>query len=176
MRAFSVLAGITMLLFFASFQGVKRTDQLPPLTHTGENIFACKVNGQLMVATQNSSAVIGEFGIKFSHAKANGLMYIQGSCNSPQYDIELSFRYNDTPGTYPLIVDYPFYVYFWNYSKSAAPSAANQYQPDATHTGAINITYYNGNIVAGTFAFDAVNRNGEVVHVTEGRFDIAKQQ
>jgi hypothetical protein len=176
MRLIISAVSLLSLLLTASFQEEKKVKQLPPITHTGENIFACKVDGQLMIASENSSQVIGEFGIKFSHAKANGLMYIQGSCTSPQYDIELSFQYADTIGTYPLVVNYPFYTYFWDYSNSATPNASNQYAPDATHTGSINVTYYDGNIIAGTFSFDAVNRKGQVVHITEGRFDIAKQQ
>ena len=170
------LLSVLILVLCTSFQEEKKVKQLPPLTHSGENIFACKVNGQLMIANENASEVIGEFGIKFSHSKSNQLIYIQGSCTSPQYDIELSFKYLDTLGTYPLLMEYPYYAFFWDYSKSSAPNATNQFQPDATHGGTVNITYYDGHIISGTFAFDAVNRNGDLVHVTDGRFDIAKQQ
>ena len=176
MKNVTLLLSALVLLFCTSFQDEKKSKELPPVTHTGENVFACKVNGELMVAKENTSDVIGNFGIKFSHARANGLIYIEGSCTSPQYDIELSFGYQDTLGTYPLVMNYPFYTFFWDYSKSATPNATNQYQTDSAHIGYINISYYDGTVIAGTFAFDAINRKGDVVHVTNGRFDITKQQ
>ena len=172
-----ILAILLLLLPFCSFaQEEKKKKELPELTHSGENVFACKVDGQLMMAVENNSEVIGDFGIKFSHSKSNKLMYISGSCTSPQYEIELSFPFNDTLGTYPLTTDYPYYTIFWDLSNSATPNATNQFQPDSTHTGSVNITYYDGNIIAGTFNYDAVNRNGKPVHVAFGRFDIATQQ
>ena len=33
---------------------------------------------------------------------------------------------------------------------------------------------YDGSVVSGTFNFDAMNNDGEIVHVTEGRFDIKR--
>jgi hypothetical protein len=176
MKQLTLLAIILVSGLCTSFQDEVVVKKLPEPTHTGENIFACNVNGELMVAKENSSDVIGDFGIKFSYSKANNLMYIQGSCTSPQYDVELCFGYSDTLGTYPLNMSYPFYTFFWDLTSSSAPNAINQFQPDVTHTGAITITYYDGTIIAGTFSFDGVNRKGDVVHVTDGRFDIKKQQ
>jgi hypothetical protein len=174
MKIFIVPAGLTLLLFFASFIRIKSDRDLPPLTHTGENIMACKINGQVIIAAENSSDISNPAAVKFSSAPDNELVYIGGVFVSPRYDIEISFRYGDSLGVYPIIDKYPYFGYFWDYTKAISPNDSNQFQPDKTHTGSINITYNDGNIIAGTFAFDAVNRKGKVVHVTDGRFDITK--
>ena len=64
MKKVTLLLSALVLLFCTSFQDEKKSKELPPATHTGENVFACKVNGELMVAKENSSDIIGNFGIK----------------------------------------------------------------------------------------------------------------
>jgi hypothetical protein len=128
----------------------------------------------VVIAAENGEDLAGAATVKFSPSPANELVYIGGVFVSPRYDIEISFRYNDTLGTYPIIDKYPYFGYFWDYTKSVSPNDSNQFSPDNTHTGTVTVSYNDGNIIAGTFAFDAVNRKGKVVHVTEGRFDIVK--
>ena len=50
----------------------------------------------------------------------------------------------------------------------------NHYSTTSAITGELKITYHNYNqaILSGTFWFDAINSNGEIVHVREGRFDM----
>ena len=163
-----------MLLFFTSFIKVKSDRDLPPITHTGENVMACRINGQVIIAAENSSDISNPAAVKFSAAPDNELIYIAGVFVSPRYDIEISFKYSDSLGVYPIIDRYPYFGYFWDYTKAISPNDSNQFQPDKTHTGSVNVIYNDGNIISGTFAFDAINRKGKVVHVTDGRFYIAK--
>ena len=59
---------------------------------------------------------------------------------------------------------------------------SNTFTTSNTYVGKINIKYFNGQfnppmfatVLAGTFEMDAVNGEGKVIHITEGRFDIGK--
>ena len=167
-------ACIGLFLFFTSFRQVRSDHGLPPITHTGENVMACRVNGQVIIAAENPNDPSNPAAVKFSEAPDNDLLYIGGIFVSPRYDIEISFRYGDSLGTYPILYKYPYFGYFWDYTKSMSVNDSNQFQPDRTHGGNVTVTYLDANIIAGTFSFEAINRKGKVVHVTEGRFDIAR--
>ena len=162
--------GILSLLVLASFIKPGFDKDLPPLTHTGENMMACRVNGKVIIAGQNVMNASGS--VRFSSAPDNDLLYISCEIPSPHYEIELSINYDDTLGVYPIINSYPYFGYFWDYTHSISPNDSNQFQPDKTHAGTVKVTYNDGSIIAGTFAMEAVNRRGKVVHITDGRFDI----
>ncbi|TRX21639.1 DUF6252 family protein [Flavobacterium franklandianum] len=57
---------------------------------------------------------------------------------------------------------------------SVARPHPNYYSTTETITGELKITYHNFDkaIMSGTFWFDAVNSEGEIVKVREGRFDV----
>ncbi len=161
---------VLSFVFLTSFIKIRFDKELPPLTHTGENMMACKVNGKVVIAGQNVTNASGS--VRFSSAPDNELLYISCEIPSPHYEIEISIQYDDTLGVYPIINSYPYFGYFWDYTHSISPNDSNQFQPDRTHTGKVNITYNDGSIIAGTFAMEAINRKGKVVRITEGRFDI----
>ena len=165
---------IALMLVFTSFARIGGDKDLPPITHTGENVMACRVNGHVIIAAENSADIANPTTVRFSSAPDNELIYIGGVFISPRYDIEISFKYQDTLGVYPIIDKYPYFGYFWDYTKSVSANDSNQFFPDKVHTGSINVLYNDGNIISGTFAFDGINRKGKVVHITDGRFDIAK--
>ena len=173
MRALKIIAGAALLLFCASFMQVKGGRELPPITHTGENMMACRVNGKVVVASESGDDLGSGSSVRFNESETNELGYITCTFISPRYDIELSFDYDDTLGTYPIIDHYPRFGYFWDYTRSLSPNDSNQFQPDDTHTGSVTVLYKDNKVIAGTFAFDAINRKGKVVHITDGRFDIA---
>ena len=168
-----VFAAVFSIMMLTSFQG-KSDRQLPPLTHSGQNILACRVNGNVNIAAENKNDPGGASEVNFNVVPDKEMIYLSAVFVSPRYDIEISFEYADTPGTYPIVVNYPYFGYFWDYTKSLSPNDSNQYQPDAMHTATINVSFFDGNIISGTFQMDAVNRQGKVVHITDGRFDIAR--
>ncbi len=158
------------LLLLTSFINPGFDKELPPLTHTGENMMACKINGKVIIAGQNTANASGV--VIFSSSPDNELLYLSCEITSPHYEIELSIEYDDTLGVYPIINSYPYFGYFWDYTHSISANDSNQFQPDRTHPGTVTVTYNDGSIIAGTFAIEAVNRQGKVVHITDGRFDI----
>lgn len=50
----------------------------------------------------------------------------------------------------------------------------NEYNTNTTVTGQLHITRFDQSkqIVSGTFYFDAINKSGDIMHVTDGRFDM----
>lgn len=50
----------------------------------------------------------------------------------------------------------------------------NSYNTTQVHKGELKITKFNptNSIISGTFWFDAVNEEGEIVEIREGRFDM----
>lgn len=174
MKHFIFPLSIALLLVFTSFVKTGGDKDLPPITHTGENVMACRINGHAIIAAENTADISNPAAVRFSAAPDNELIYISGVFVSPRYDIEISFKYEDTLGVYPILDKYPYFGYFWDYTKSVSANDSNQFHPDKTHSGSVKVMYNDGNIISGTFAFDGINRKGKVVHITDGRFDIAK--
>mgnify|MGYP001627317650 CR=1 FL=1 len=50
--------------------------------------------------------------------------------------------------------------------------AETTFRTDSEHTGTVEVKYFQNNIIAGTFQFDATDGEGNIVHVTDGRFDL----
>ena len=173
-RILTLSISIALLLFLTSYVRIPGERDLPAITHTGENIMACRINGQIIIAAENTTDLANASSVKFSAAPDNELVYIGGVFVSPRYDIEISFKYADTLGVYPIVDKYPYFGYFWDYTKAISPNDSNQFHTDKTHIGSIKVLYNDGNIISGTFTFDAINRKGKVVHVTDGRFDLTK--
>ena len=169
-KIFVLTVSALSLVMLTSFIKPGFDKELPPLTHTGENMMACKVNGRVIIAGQYVANATGF--VQFSSSPDNGLLYLSCEIPSPHYEIELSIDYDDTLGVYPIISSYPYFGYFWDYTHSISPNDSNQFQPDIKHPGSVTVTYNDGSIIAGTFAMEGVNRQGKVVHITDGRFDI----
>jgi len=169
-KIFVLTVSTLSLLLLTSFIKPGFERELPPLTHTGENMMACKVNGKVIIAGQNITNAAGV--VNFSSSPDKDILYLSCEISSPHYEIELSIDYDDTLGVYPIICSYPYFGYFWDYTHSISPNDSNQFQPDITHPGTVTVTYNDGSIIAGTFAMEGVNRQGKVVHITDGRFDI----
>jgi hypothetical protein len=67
---------------------------------------------------------------------------------------------------------YPYWGYYFYYPDGTVPTGSTEYHTDSTHTGTVTVTHYTKTFTSGTFAFDAINGDGDVVHITDGRFDI----
>jgi len=135
------------------------SNTLPPITQTGANTFGCKVNGQVWLPstpawvdytssklTMQAISTIRPASnvtiVLYKTVKSTGVFQI-GSLTSEI--TECSFRNGS--------------VFFYT---------------DTINNGQINISRLDtiNSIISGTFWFDARNKTtGEVVHVTEGRFD-----
>ena len=146
-------------------------DQLPPATHTGANTFGCLINGEAFVTSGKSyrGHPTGVTAIPYT----NTAWYIDGTLGRKDISLEFDFNSNPTvPGTFSMAGRYPYWGYYTYYPDGTIPTGSTDYHTDSTHTGTVTITHYTKTFAAGTFQFDAINGDGEVVHITDGRFDI----
>ena len=147
--------------------------QLPPATHIGADILACKINGKIFIS-KGAGGKFGQMGPGVVYEVFNdSTVYIDATTLNPHYEIAINSIYKFNLGSYQF-GDNHFNSggEYYDDTNGTIPTGINQFNTDMAHSGSVTITYYDGNILAGTFAFDAVNGNDSVVHITEGRFDI----
>ena len=136
---------------------------LPAATQEGKNTFGCLVDGKpfgpMPPAGINSSR---REPLEASIYRTDLLVSARGE-GYVDFALRKAFR----PGTYPL-GDTNANGY------AAYRISAGDYYTDAVHTGTLTLTRIDtvARIAAGTFQFTALDRNGQTVTVTEGRFDV----
>lgn len=175
---------IAILIFALLYvlAGCTKVDQYPTLSHSGKNIVAYRLNGRAIVISGHLVHPSGmgiylgpDWGVEYT----NGSNYfgIYASDNTGMNNLGIQIKFDSTTGTYPIYMD-PTVVYpsitgaFYNTPSSG--TNLHFFQTDNSHTGYVHVTYYDGDIIAGTFSFDAVD-SGQVCHITDGIFDIASQ-
>ena len=167
MKDTTTTSGVVCALLISMFTlGCKKQAstplQLPPATHVGANILACKVNGQV-VNSKGAAGKMSQFGDGVYYVvsgDSNAVVHATSSGNLP-FSLDIGSKYRFALGTYKI-----------EHTPYSSGAGFNSFVTDSTHGGYITYTYYDGNILAGTFSFDAVNANDSVIHITEGVFDI----
>jgi hypothetical protein len=151
-------------------------EQLPPATTTGANTVGCLVNGEVLLPKGGS--LFGPPVVTCYY------QYLNGS-----YEFGLGYsnnqQNNQLRGVY-LFTNKLHFVQGQTYTLSIDlqnNSAYAQYSPDtflegfttnSQSVGQIKITKLDhvNTIISGTFWFDGINNNGQIIHITEGRFDM----
>lgn len=171
--------------------GCKKDDPeagLPPATQEGKNTGGCLVNGDRFVATGWGGSILSNpTPPLFGGFSFDSVYYIRlaGQYKGENTFITLFitlFLKNDSPGTYLLNKDTPFYpqatpshVLSHATFGVSGGSSAEVYVTNARHTGQVVLTradLRNG-IGAGTFEFTAASTFDptKTVTITSGRFD-----
>jgi hypothetical protein len=146
-------------------------EQLPPITTTGENTFGCKVNGKVWVAKSNTSFPHMFFALDRVN---NSQLILSGNLiRRPTDDFTVNLTFSHDIG----VVEYTL-----GYNNDAAPSAryidANKnkfWETDSLRGGGVTLLRFDSvkQIISGTFYFDCINpETGEILKITEGRFDM----
>ena len=156
-------------------------EKLPPATQTGANTAGCLVNGVAFLPKgyfptgnlvcnyidgKDFILGIGERTIQGSNDLIRDVGF--GSQNQNLHDnIGLTFSLGEN--NLDDNSKYGFYTI-----NAVPPPDPNHYETNSIITGEFKITYHNYNqaILSGIFWFDAINSNGEIVQVREGRFDM----
>ena len=138
-------------------------EELPPVSFTGEGIFAMRVNGEVWKIGGFRDDLDGDF-----DPQSGRLQVYAQQGNETAIQFSLSERCYG-PGTYSLyeLKQHSSSVVFW-------PEWDGEFRTDSTHTGTLTLIRADDEypyVLSGTFEFDAVNEAGEVVHITDGRFD-----
>ena len=170
----------SLLIGFLVNSCVKEITELPPATQTGANTFGCKVDGAFWVPSG--------FGIIPTASKLEARMLPDNTLiinarnfsKSPtETEFEIQIRNVTAPGEYllnrntgypPTGVNYAYYV-----RRKFNP--LNEWITNTRNTGKVIITKAesgSNEIVSGTFEFNAISiyDSINVVHITEGRFDV----
>jgi hypothetical protein len=176
------ITGFLLLLVF-----VASCKKLPEETHKGRNIMACYVNGENWIAKNG-------FWPGTSHTSTSW-----GGTTSYSPSVVITDNYfkiygvgkKEYQGAISLYIQKPSFsgvgVYSLsphNYSLSGAnikiynratyTIRGNDFHTDSIRMGEVNIKYYEeGKLCSGTFNFEAINQKGEIVKITDGRFDIS---
>lgn len=155
-------------------------DHLPPETQTGENTFGCLIDGEPFLPG----------GASLSGGSLNAL-YQNLIPSSPEgYTFGVSAKNQKENCQYKTIafgfdsVKMKVGLFTLAERKNGKGGAAYQvfpciqifseYLTNTTSTGQLNLKKFDtvNQIASGTFWFTAVNKNGDTVKVTDGRFDV----
>ena len=147
----------------------KQPVALPEATHTGQNTVACYTNGTPFIVFGHAPTGMGFFndGVGY-YLDTDSMLTIKALSWSDQ-SIQLYVKYSGL-GTYSITPN-----------NSTQPTYNNAYYNDtgvvsySGTNGSVTIDYYDGNILAGKFAFDSRNASGNIVYVTNGEFDIGSK-
>lgn len=96
-----------------------------------------------------------------------------------KFNLFLVVRYNNLTGL-NYTSKYPYEGFFIAESDGTIPVASNIYNTNNVYKGIVNVKFSNGSldplrsstIVSGTFEMEAINGEGKVIKLTDGRFDI----
>ncbi|MDR6196409.1 DUF6252 family protein [Siphonobacter sp. SORGH_AS_0500] len=155
-------------------------EKLPPETQSGNNTFACKVNGKVWIPNggpgfMGDKAITGGYyeipdtpprvGIELTGSMKNGervSFFLNG-------DEEGNYKLNEETSVKPFNRIPKNYGYYYKND--------TYFVTDTKYTGEVTITHsghYTDGIIAGTFSFKAVSVKdpSQVVEITNGRFDI----
>lgn len=157
-------------------------ENLPPETQEGLYTFGCKVDGKIYTSDGKGGGVLSNEHVFYHLYPADSSLSIfAGSTDNQKnkFDIFFTIKYDGNIGVY-MMKTYPYEGIFNDNSNGTIPGASNTFTTSENYQGKINIKYFNGriepfyggNILSGTFEMDAVNEEGKVIHITEGRFDI----
>lgn len=150
-------------------------DKLPPETQTGANTVGCLVNGEVFLPHAEGinpevncfyQYVDGEFFFTMNFAD------LRGSSNE-RVVIQTGRLNLQTGQTYILNKNMLDDGDFNGGGGVYSLSTTNRYYTNTIKKGELKITRVDlqNSIISGNFWFDAVNENGEVVEIREGRFD-----
>ena len=152
-------------------------DQLPPLTNTGENTFGCLIDGRAF--TPQGGGLGGPSrGASYQFIYNDGDSYYNFQVfgtrfSDPTENITINLNLQNFNALQEGVI-YPISVYEDGTAVGLYfDSNANRYETTHTHTGTLTITHYDydNRIISGTFEFE-VEVEGEIVKITDGRFDM----
>ncbi|RZJ75146.1 MAG: hypothetical protein EOO45_06510 [Flavobacterium sp.] len=145
-------------------------DQLPPATQTGEETFGCLIDGMVFIPVQSGFGVTI---LQCVYQYVDGGYYF-GLKGSKEID---AIYYAIAIGTNRLEIQQGGVYNLTGYLEGSALGSwwfDNELRYISTHSGELKITYLDQTrqIVSGTFWFDILLPNGEIVEIREGRFDM----
>jgi len=174
MKKKSCLQIIYCLLFSVFISCVKERYKLPPETQTGANTFGCVLNGKVW-SPRGSDGYSGTN--KARSYSYNGCYFILSATDhdgKPLSGIVLGFD------STCMQVGIPIKLAAGRKGEGGAgyhtigyaATENNDFGTSDSVTGELVFTKWEPPITSGRFWFDAIDKNGNIIHVTDGRFDV----
>lgn len=171
------LVGFCLLILLSACD-----EKLPEPTTKGANTFACKVNGEFWIADASRSFSGKKLSLlyQFDRSKKNFVLYATRITKKSNTHIQLTLEDVRSTGTQYFAFDtnpYPGELHYRNHAvyDEYKPNQKD-YMTNTHYTDSITFTRVDtiNHIIARTFEFTAENFDGlgEIVEVTDGRFDI----
>ncbi len=166
---------IFLVLIVCSCMKKSDDSELPELTHEGNNIFACYINGEPFVASVDFT-VGGPISVSGSFNEETKRLNIQGTREDENDHLDaVTFKTFVTNSIDSYLVDVTTAQYKGYTDFSQTGGACESYFHDTLNKGIINITYLNesDNVISGTFSMTLINSACSVIalKITDGRFD-----
>ena len=166
---------IPLLLIFA-FVGCNKDGSLPQAVRGGPNMFACKVNGKNFIAQDENSlsgrrrAVDG--GITIDDYMGVKRKYLFMLIRSGTGSFTMYLDSLEIPRIYLLQDDVTEPKAYYILPQNDYMVYNQQFYSSSKHTGWIDFSILDKsrNEVMGTFEFEGVDKKGNTVKVTDGRF------
>jgi hypothetical protein len=166
---------LALVLMAASCKKEEEIDLLPPATQSGKNTFGCLVDGKAFLPKKkfnphpakgfklevihNEGWFCQIFGLRdVSEGLFEVIMHTDSLLLEEGKTYSLASGIGEVTGSYVHYQRGSMYEYMTD---------------GAAHTGQLHVTRFNreARIISGTFWYDAVNSEGVVVKIREGRFD-----
>jgi hypothetical protein len=152
-----------------------RNDSLPPATQTGENTVGCLVNGEVFLpkaeginpaVVVNYEFINGQFFFRLVFKDLRGTTNKTVTVGTGYLDLQAN-------QTYLLNKNFDDDGDYTGGGGTYSTSTLNTYQTNINILGELTITRVDtsNSIISGTFWFDAVNEQGEIIEIRDGRFD-----
>ena len=171
----------------------KRPTELPPITTEGKNTFGCYVDGELLVPYPRKAIKDNLAGFYYSGKwgeQYHGIFEMSAAMEGNQgyeskvinlqlfkrvFDVGEYMLYNNDT----LIHDTANSIYHFNNASLRVKDengrlTFDSYRVPNPYSGRMEVLRLDTlkRIIAGTFFFDAVNKEGDTIKVTDGRFDL----
>jgi hypothetical protein len=175
MKKLFVLLTISLTLNCCNKDDDNSSDTLPPVTQTGANTVGCLVNGKVFLPKNegiNPSVVVNYeffngdffFNLRFTDQRNGSNEGVR--LRTQRIDLQVG-------ETYILNLNTESDGDFTGSGGEYQTSVSNEYLTTTTNTGELTITRLDlsNSIISGTFWFDAINEQGDIVEIRDGRFD-----
>lgn len=171
---------LLLILSASSCKKNKTAEQLPPETQGGKFTIGFKVDGKVYTAEGKGGLLSSEH-VYYGLISNSQTVYVSAANTSDlklKFHLALSINYAGHLGSYEMNSP-PYEGQFIDGNNGNMPTGSNTFTTSNSYSGTVDIKYFNGQfpaingtILAGTFEMDAVNGEGKVIHITDGRFDI----
>lgn len=177
-----LLFSLSVLFTASSCKKQKNNEpQLPPETQTGAGTLGFKIDGKIYTASGGCGLFANQCVGGWGPYSGDTSIDITAVSQVQKFKFRITIKYSGTFGIH-YTSGYPFDGYFTDDSNGTIQGNSNHYQTTDIYKGKVNIKFTDATIsplrgftiLAGTFEMEAVNAEGKVIKLTDGRFDIGR--